>query len=66
MVKLAPSPTGPSVVSFVVEIDDNVVDIVEVVVDSEVTGWSLLQLDSEQWAESQVVKKDITRCELEN
>ena len=38
MAKLAPSPTGPSVVSFVVEIDDDVVDIVEVVVDSEVTG----------------------------
>ena len=32
--KLAPSPTGPSVVSFVVKI----VDAVVVVVDSEVTG----------------------------
>ena len=64
MAKLAPSPTGPSVVSFVVEIDDDVVDTVEVVVDSEVTGWSLLQLDSEQWAENQVL--DITRSELEN
>ena len=64
MAKLAPSPTGTSVVSFVVEIDDDVVDTVEVVVDSEVTGWSLLQLDSEQWAENQVL--DITRSELEN
>ena len=38
MAKLAPSPTGPSVVSFVVEIDEDEVDAVEVVVDSEVTG----------------------------